>query len=96
MSIQELDNLLKNEKENIITFRKTMKASKDLPKISASRGISLFYLGYILISKNRNIKLINDYLKSMNIYEKNEERRDNLARELLDIINKIMILSKKK
>jgi len=86
-SIQELDSRIIKVKEDIVNFAKIY--FKDQIPVGAimNRGISLFYLGYLLISQSKNIDKIKDYLKSMKIAS--EEYWDAVAVELVDAANEI-------
>jgi len=89
-SISELSELLKENKDNIL-----MRIEDIAEKISPenfgggtiSRGVSLFYLTSVLISKTNNTENIRDYLISTRLATV-ENARD-IVKELLDLGKKL-------
>lgn len=91
-SIQELECIVKKEKYNLIKFAKAFLGKEGFKARIINKGISLFFLGYLLIPLTENIEPIKDYLISMEIGRTHSEK-DTLATALS--IKKIIYQIKK-
>ena len=75
-TIQKLETLISSEKDNIIEFIKQLIKIRGKPlQRVVTRGLSLTYLAYVLITEQRDINPIIDYFKSMEIFSKIERQR---------------------
>ena len=87
-NIQELDKLLKENEKIISKFSASFlkHQTDEEQKTSFNRGISYFYLAYLLSVKEENIQTIKTYIHN-NIYVVDEDNQknntDELAQELL-------------
>ncbi len=87
-SIQELKGYLKEEKERMIKIAKKFKEENPLEKRGdISRGISLGYLGYALISKLKSIDTIKDYCRAIAIFS--DDFLEEGVHDLLKVFEKI-------
>lgn len=67
--IHELNKTLEENKDEIISFAKEWNIEPDpYGNDEFQTGISIFYLGYVLIGKTMDINQINDYIKTVSIY----------------------------
>ena len=88
-SIKELVNILKIEKNNIIKFSQKLVDVYSPIGHEFDRGISLFFLGYILCSKSKNLEDIKKYIKTAISPSINPDRLDNWSSNILKIATEI-------
>jgi len=83
-TISELDTALKHNSENIVQFAKIWISTTKRDMIW--RGISLLYLGYILIAKTQDINRIDHYLEMIGF---TQNQRKELPKRVLDVYKQI-------
>lgn len=84
-TIDDLDKTIENNKEKIISFAKDWLSDE---YASLSRGISLFYLGYVLVGATQDSEKILEYLQSFQIGVDESDYYET-ARDILEAYNKI-------
>ncbi|WP_281085519.1 hypothetical protein, partial [Methanosarcina acetivorans] len=97
--IYELDKAVEENKDEIIFFAKEWVKIPHFPRVISEtdvapeieRGISLLYLGYVLIGKTMDFDQIFHYLNKMAI----GSYRKNLATDIINIHNKYIATHKK-
>jgi putative GTP pyrophosphokinase len=89
-TIKELDNLLLKYKNIIPNYTKIF-LNKDLGSGAFSIGISIFYLGYIIIAEKNDINVAIEYAKKV-IYSDNTKEGivNTLAKDIIDSYNEMM------
>lgn len=89
--IHQLNKIIEEKKDEIIFFAKEwnsrIKDSFSEPA-EVSRGISIFYLGYVLIGETKNINQIIDYMEKLNIYTENSHKITDSAKLVIEYLEK--------
>ncbi|MFA4824348.1 MAG: hypothetical protein WC593_04240 [Methanoregula sp.] len=82
-TLDNLENILKENEEKLIKFMKQFLTSK------YSRGHPIWFLGYLLAAKNENLVEIKNYVVSQEIYAKSEDEQEKLVNKILTIYKNI-------
>ena len=82
-TIAEVDNYLKIHQDTIISFAVNWMKRNSHHGDRIARGISIFYLGYVLITKRSNLEQIVDYLNRNNIGGPDDDSTTDRAMKLL-------------